>query len=58
MKIMQMSNCHRSPVEGNKEGRIISGKKIYPPGKTGEGMGTEDGIKWKRSWINRRSKQT
>lgn len=21
-------------------------------------MGTEDGIKWKRSWINRRSKQT
>lgn len=27
MKVMQMSNCHRSPVEGNKEGRIISGEK-------------------------------
>lgn len=57
MKVMQMSVIEVLWKGTKKEGSFL-GKKIYLPGKTGEGMGTEDGIKWKRSWINRRSKQT
>lgn len=43
MEIKQISDCHRSPMEGNQKGRILLGNKAT--WEIGEGMGTEDRIR-------------